>query len=228
MRVGLLSFASVLVGAALGAGVTWAKFGARRLEDESSVFSHGGSTQRLTPPPEGGPQPKAVVESDDFDFGSVEPDSLSRHVFHIKNDGKYPLRLRSAGTTCMRCTVSDLPKTQLAPGEEGEVTIEYHASSSGKDFRQSAIILTNDLQRPRITLTVHGTIVPSFRVLPDSLVFSSVPVSESRTAKLRLLAAAGAQVRWFATDDDHDLSGIGDDEVTAIGRKRHRAGMQAH
>ena len=35
-------------------------------------------------------------------------------------------------------------------------------------------------------------------------------------AKLRLLAAAGAQVRWFATDGDHDLSGIGDDEVARI------------
>jgi uroporphyrin-III C-methyltransferase / precorrin-2 dehydrogenase / sirohydrochlorin ferrochelatase len=35
-------------------------------------------------------------------------------------------------------------------------------------------------------------------------------------AKMRLLAAAGAQVRWFATDGDHDLSGIGDDEVARI------------
>src|SRR5690349_11689145 len=27
-------------------------------------------------------------------------------------------------------------------------------------------------------------------------------------AKLRLLAAAGARVRWFATDGNHDVSGI--------------------
>src|SRR5882724_12941838 len=27
-------------------------------------------------------------------------------------------------------------------------------------------------------------------------------------AKLRLLAAAGARVRWFATDGNHDLSGL--------------------
>jgi len=35
-------------------------------------------------------------------------------------------------------------------------------------------------------------------------------------AKLRLLAAAGARVRWFATDGDHDLSGIAADEVARI------------
>ena len=27
-------------------------------------------------------------------------------------------------------------------------------------------------------------------------------------AKLRLLAAAGARIRYFATDDHHDLSGL--------------------
>ena len=40
-------------------------------------------------------------------------------------------------------------------------------------------------------------------------------------AKLRLLAAAGAQVRWFATDGDHDVSGL--DETTWRGSNWPRA-----
>src|ERR1700742_2460865 len=35
-------------------------------------------------------------------------------------------------------------------------------------------------------------------------------------AKLRLLAASGARVRWYATDGSHDLSGFGADEVARI------------
>jgi uroporphyrin-III C-methyltransferase/precorrin-2 dehydrogenase/sirohydrochlorin ferrochelatase len=35
-------------------------------------------------------------------------------------------------------------------------------------------------------------------------------------AKLRLLASAGARVRWYATDGNHDLSGFGADEVARI------------
>src|SRR5258708_4228770 len=35
-------------------------------------------------------------------------------------------------------------------------------------------------------------------------------------AKLRLLAAAGAQVRWFATDGDHDVSGLDAGDVARI------------
>jgi uroporphyrin-III C-methyltransferase/precorrin-2 dehydrogenase/sirohydrochlorin ferrochelatase len=36
-------------------------------------------------------------------------------------------------------------------------------------------------------------------------------------AKLRLLVSAGAQVRWFATDGNHDLSGLDADDVARIG-----------
>ena len=34
-----------------------------------------------------------------------------------------------------------------------------------------------------------------------------VGAGELVRAKLRLLAAAGARVRWYATDGDHDLAG---------------------
>jgi uroporphyrin-III C-methyltransferase/precorrin-2 dehydrogenase/sirohydrochlorin ferrochelatase len=37
-------------------------------------------------------------------------------------------------------------------------------------------------------------------------------------AKLRLLAAAGARVRWYATDGDHDLSGLSATEAARIER----------
>ncbi|MGH6750547.1 MAG: NAD(P)-dependent oxidoreductase, partial [Bradyrhizobium sp.] len=35
-------------------------------------------------------------------------------------------------------------------------------------------------------------------------------------AKLRLLAAAGAQVRWFATDSHHDVSGLDAGDVARV------------
>ncbi|MGB6236749.1 MAG: siroheme synthase CysG, partial [Bradyrhizobium sp.] len=35
-------------------------------------------------------------------------------------------------------------------------------------------------------------------------------------AKLRVLTAAGARVRWYATDGDHDLAGLGENETSRI------------
>src|SRR5260370_34802585 len=51
------------------------------------------------------------------------------------------------------------------------------------------------------------------RFLPVFLDLHTGPVlligaGDLARAKLRLLAAAGARVRWYATDGDHDLSGL--------------------
>ena len=51
------------------------------------------------------------------------------------------------------------------------------------------------------------------RYLPVFLDLQSGPVllvgaGDLARAKLRLLASAGARVRWYATDGHHDLSGV--------------------
>ncbi len=56
------------------------------------------------------------------------------------------------------------------------------------------------------------------RYLPVFLDLQSGPVllvgaGDLARAKLRLLAAAGARVRWYATDGNHDLSGVDAEQV---------------
>ena len=59
------------------------------------------------------------------------------------------------------------------------------------------------------------------RFLPVFLDLQTGPVllvggGELARAKLRVLSAAGAHVRWFATDGDHDVSGLDADSVARI------------
>ncbi len=59
------------------------------------------------------------------------------------------------------------------------------------------------------------------RFLPVFLDLQTGPVvlvgaGELVRAKLRLLAAAGARIRWYATDDNHDVSGLGAPEAARI------------
>ena len=49
--------------------------------------------------------------------------------------------------------------------------------------------------------------LPVFLDLQSGVVLL-VGAGDLARAKLRLLAAAGARVRWFATDGNHDLSGV--------------------
>ena len=43
-----------------------------------------------------------------------------------------------------------------------------------------------------------------------------VGAGELARAKLRLLAAAGAQVRWYATDGNHELAGLAAEDAARI------------
>jgi uroporphyrin-III C-methyltransferase/precorrin-2 dehydrogenase/sirohydrochlorin ferrochelatase len=59
------------------------------------------------------------------------------------------------------------------------------------------------------------------RFLPIFLDLQTGPVlltgaGDLARAKLRLLAAAGARIRWYATDGDHDVSGLAADEAARI------------
>src|SRR3954451_19715037 len=59
------------------------------------------------------------------------------------------------------------------------------------------------------------------RFLPVFLDLQSGPVllvgaGDLVRAKLRLLAAAGARVRWYPTDGDHDLGGLAEADAARI------------
>ena len=59
------------------------------------------------------------------------------------------------------------------------------------------------------------------RFLPVFLDLQTGPVllvgaGDLARAKLRLLAAAGARIRWYATDGDHDVSGFGPADASRI------------
>ncbi len=61
------------------------------------------------------------------------------------------------------------------------------------------------------------------RFLPVFLDLQAGPVllvgaGELARAKLRVLAAAGAKIRWYATDGHHDLSGLGPVEADRVER----------
>src|SRR6185312_9007032 len=43
-----------------------------------------------------------------------------------------------------------------------------------------------------------------------------VGAGELARAKLRLLSAAGAQVRWYATDGNHELAGLSPEDISRI------------
>jgi hypothetical protein len=102
--------------------------------------------------------PKAeVVDGTTFDFGSGQRNGKGKHTFVIRNLGDEPLTLSRGATSC-KCAVSELKNDKIGPGESTDVTLEWHLTTEGEQFRQTADIYTNDPRQPTITLVVqvHG------------------------------------------------------------------------
>lgn len=222
MKTGYFVIASVVCGLALGWGTTYAKYGLNVAPMQLLATSddlHDGELPVV--PKEGGPMPKIVVPVQDWDFGSVERDANVRHSFKIANAGEYPLVIEPGGSSCAKCTVSDLKgQRAIMPGQSTEVVVEYHALVSADFFRQSATILTNDPQRPRVLLTVSGKIVTTYRLAPEQIVLSHVSMTETCSTQLRLFACRSDDLQVTRCDFlDPETSKFYDAEISPLAKE---------
>ena len=109
------------------------------------------------------------------------------HDFVIRNTGDAPLKLRAGTTTC-KCTLSEVSESAIAPGESTHVKVQWTAKADNGPFRQTANILTNDPLQSNLELTVDGKIMSASGVEPSDLLFDKIPVGESKTAQVYVMA----------------------------------------
>lgn len=119
------------------------------------------------------------------DFGTMQRRSKKSHTFVIKNVGKSPLDLKVEGSTC-KCTIGTLTKSQLRPGEETGVTLEWKTETSAIEFAQTAEIKTNDPRQPMIKLTVKGIVVDKLLMDPDLLDLGEFSTKQAVVKKVHL------------------------------------------
>jgi len=135
-------------------------------------------------------KPKLVVEQEEFHFGRTETNDSGRHDFRLTNVGKGPLVLSQGKSSCGCCTCvceTQLPDGgKILPGESAAVTLKWTIKRFTGAYFQSSTILTNDPNRPELTLAVSGRIVPTVRVVPWQLVFSSALVGQKATGEVRV------------------------------------------
>lgn len=135
------------------------------------------------------PTSGAVVEVANgkvHDFGSMETDSKGSHVFWLRNAGSKTLKLSKGGTSCQACTISELGRNEVPPGESGPVTISWTVSSPDLDYHKEAFITTNDPKQPTLILTIKGKVVKSVRVEDEEIKLGSVSVTDGRVGKSRI------------------------------------------
>lgn len=128
-----------------------------------------------------------VVGGTEYKFGSMLHGATESHDFVVRNLGDAPLKLNITGSTC-KCTVGELEKSLLPPGEETTVSMTWTAQSVRVDFGQSATLETNDPLNSELKLTVRGKIADSFVMQPQELNLGDIPRSEGLTTSFFVFA----------------------------------------
>jgi hypothetical protein len=138
--------------------------------------------------------PIAEVPETNFNFDRIERGTSMNHKFKIRNVGDAPLHLEVVSTTC-KCTVGDLEKNNIPPGEETDVELEWTAKTAPGPFRHGATLESNDPRHSRIELVVEGDVVESTVMQPADLFFGAVSSHGNQSVSATLVSNLNEEVR---------------------------------
>jgi len=75
--------------------------------------------------------PVMSFEKAEHDFGTIEQGTPQETVFKFTNTGNAPLIITDAKSSC-GCTVPNPPKDPIAPGETGELKVNFNGSGQNQ------------------------------------------------------------------------------------------------
>jgi Protein of unknown function (DUF1573) len=104
--------------------------------------------------------PRAELEPEEFDFGSVQQDQKLVHDFTVRNTGTEELEIRRISTSC-GCTAALASDRTVAPGAATTLKVTLETRKYRGVVERSVSIATNDPGR------VHTVRVKAFVEAPE-------------------------------------------------------------
>lgn len=102
--------------------------------------------------------PVIAFEKEVHDFGTLSQGEQFTHAFKFENTGESPLVLSFVEGSCGCTVMKDWPKEPIAPGETGEINVDYN--SKGKSGTQNISIRVVANTSPATTvLMLEGEVV---------------------------------------------------------------------
>lgn len=101
--------------------------------------------------------PELKLETSEYDFGVVEEGIVVTRKFRIANDGRRDLILRNIETSC-GCTVADVGRRVIPPGEYGELTVSFNTAGREGQQQKSILVTCNDYRSSTFALSVRAEV----------------------------------------------------------------------
>lgn len=87
-------------------------------------------------------EPQITFSHLTHDFGTIVEGERVEHTFKFENTGKSNLVISSATASC-GCTIPNWPKEPIAPGEKGEIKVEFNSAGKRDMVSKDITILAN-------------------------------------------------------------------------------------
>lgn len=131
---------------------------------------------------------KVKVDETHFEFDRMGLGDSMSHEFVFTNTGTAPLLLAKGPMQC-KCTMPTVSQEPIVPGQSAKITLTWKPEAASKDFQKTAVIWTNDADRPRVELSIHGAVAPDPAVLPGMFSVGNVRWSHESTAEVNMVSA---------------------------------------
>ncbi len=123
-------------------------------KDESSAALASDGTSEVAINPENAPV--FSFDQSEFNFGQANEGDIVKHAFTFTNTGKSPLIIANATASC-GCTVPEWSKEPIAPGQKGQINVEFN--TQGKPGMQNKTVTVTANTNPAITtLKIAGSV----------------------------------------------------------------------
>ncbi|MTI32714.1 DUF1573 domain-containing protein [Xanthovirga aplysinae] len=105
--------------------------------------------------------PKIAFKDSKHDFGDIHQGDVVEYTFKFANEGNEPLVLSNVTTSC-GCTATNWPRDPIAPGDGGEITVQFN--SAGKMGTQNKFItVVSNATNSRARVSIKSNVLPPKR-----------------------------------------------------------------
>jgi hypothetical protein len=151
---------------------------------------------------EGGP-PRIEIDRTTVDLGEMKIGAVREMTFEIRNGGGSPLEISEIQSTC-GCTVAELARRQIPPGEGTELLITFTAPRQREISYKYLFVLSNDPQNPKMRLSVRANVVTDLEWEPH-LFKLEWPLKDGHQEEIRLTSLGGNPLQIKEVRSDKGL-----------------------
>jgi len=102
--------------------------------------------------------PTFVFANESHDFGQINEGEVVTVDFNFTNEGEAPLIISNASGSC-GCTVPQWPRTPIAPGESGVISVSFDSKSKPGNQTKTVTLTSNAMPNVKV-LKISAQVTP--------------------------------------------------------------------